>query len=116
MERVRIPFSVNTAAQTAAQVALKDHEHLKNSVALNTLERERFARTFASMGLSFLGSDANFVLVDVGQDAQVMAQRLLREGFIVRAFPHPRLRTMLRITTGTPEQDESFLEAFARVL
>jgi histidinol-phosphate/aromatic aminotransferase/cobyric acid decarboxylase-like protein len=34
----------------------------------------------------------------------------------VRAFPHPRLRTMLRITTGTPEQDESFLEAFARVL
>jgi len=116
MERVRIPFSVNTAAQTAAQVALKDHEHLENSVALNTIERERFARTFASMGLSFLGSDANFVLVDVGQDAQVVAQRLLREGFIVRAFPHPRLRTMLRITTGTPEQDESFLEAFARVL
>ncbi|MFH1464073.1 MAG: histidinol-phosphate transaminase [Pseudomonadota bacterium] len=116
MERVRIPFSVNTAAQTAARVALQDQDHLVRSIALNSQELARFAAAFTRLGLPFLPSQANFVLVDVGQEAQPVVQRLLREGFIVRAFPHPRLRTMLRVTTGTPEQDELFLEALARVL
>jgi histidinol-phosphate aminotransferase len=116
MERVRIPFSVNTAAQTAAITALTDSDHVPSTVALNSSELARFRAAFDRLGLSYLDSQANFLLADVEQDAQAVAQRLLREGIIVRAFPHPRLRTMLRVTTGTAEQGELFVQALERVL
>ena len=116
LERVRIPFNVNTAAQTAALAALGDPDHVRRTVALNTRELAHFEAGLERLGLPFLPSQANFILTDVGQDAQLVTQRLLREGIIVRAFPHPRLRTMLRITTGTPEQGELFIQALERVL
>ncbi|MCK5800887.1 MAG: aminotransferase class I/II-fold pyridoxal phosphate-dependent enzyme, partial [Deltaproteobacteria bacterium] len=116
LERVRIPFSVNTAAQTAAIAALADPDHVARAVALNTRELAHLETGLHHLGLSFLSSQANFILADIGQDAACVTQRLLREGIIVRAFPHPRLNTMLRITTGTAEQNEHFLQALARVL
>ncbi len=116
LERVRIPFSVNTAAQTAAIAALADPDHVTRAIALNTTELAHFEAGLHRLGLSSLPSQANFILADISQNAQWVAQRLLREGVIVRAFPHPRLETMLRITTGTREQNEHFLQALARVL
>ena len=89
---------------------------MRRTVALNTRELAHFEAGLERLGLPFLPSQANFILTDVGQDAQLVTQRLLREGIIVRAFPHPRLRTMLRITTGTPEQGELFIQALERVL
>jgi histidinol-phosphate aminotransferase len=116
LERVRIPFSVNTAAQTAAIAALADTAHVPRTVELNTRELLRYSEAFTRLGLSWVDSAANFVLVDVRQDAEEVAQRLLRQGIIVRAFPHPRLETMLRVTTGTAEQGARFVEALERVL
>ena len=116
MSKVRIPFCVNTPAQAAARIALRDREHVEKTVALNAAELERYYRAFDRWGLSYLRSHANFVLVDVGQDASEVAQRLLHEGVIVRSLPGERLKRMLRITTGMPEQSEMCIEALDGVL
>ena len=116
MKRVRLPFSVNVAAQTAARAALEDRAHLDRTVALNLAERSRYKVSLDHLGLRYFLTAANFVLVDVGQDSSIVAQRLLRRGIIVRPIEHPRLKQMIRITTGTDEQNTYCLRTLSEVL
>ncbi|HJO38200.1 MAG: histidinol-phosphate transaminase [Vicinamibacterales bacterium] len=100
----QLPFSTSTAALHAAEVALSDVAHTERSVVLNEKMRVRLYREFDRLGLSAVRSEANFVLVDVALEADTVFERLLRRGLIVRPVHEPRLRTCLRITTGTDEQ------------
>ncbi|MDP6371177.1 MAG: histidinol-phosphate transaminase [Vicinamibacterales bacterium] len=102
--RGQLPFSTSSAALHAAQVALGDVAHTERSVILNEKMRARLYREFDRLGLSAVRSEANFVLVDVALEADTVFERLLRRGLIVRPVHEPRLRTCLRITTGTEEQ------------
>ncbi|MGQ9780146.1 MAG: histidinol-phosphate transaminase [Bacillota bacterium] len=114
--RVKEPFNVNLLAQKAALAALNDEDHLRRSREMNAAGREQLYRGLAALGLRWLPSQANFVLVDLGREARPVYEGLLRQGVIVRPADVFGLPHCLRVTVGTPTQNERFLRALASVL
>ncbi len=116
LNRLRSPFNVNSAAQAAAAAALADTAHLARTLALNDTGRRFYADTFTEMGLDFVPSEANFVLVDVNRDSREVANALMREGVIVRPGAGLGLPRHIRVSTGTEAQNARFVDALRRVL
>ncbi len=115
MNRVRQPFNVNSLAQAAAVAALADHDFLKRSAALNKQGLQTLEAAFTRMGLPFVKSYGNFVLVRVG-DARGINEKLLRAGVIVRPVAGYGLPEWLRVSIGLPDENQRFLEALAAIL
>ncbi len=116
MERARHPFNVSSLAQAAAVAALGDPEHLERVRSLTHEGLALFEKGFRELGLDYLPSDANFVLVDVGADAAAVYERLLRLGVITRPLGAFGLAQHLRVTAGLPEENQRLLDALREVL
>ncbi|UCE30481.1 MAG: histidinol-phosphate transaminase [Burkholderiales bacterium] len=115
MNRVRQPFNVNSLAQQAALAALGDSEFLERSYRLNRDGLQLLQSAFDRMGLEYVPSYANFVMVRVG-DAAAVYERLLRAGVIVRPVGGYGLPEWLRVSVGLPSENEAFLKAFEGAL
>jgi len=115
MNRVRQPFNVSSVAQAAAIAALDDTAHLQRSYELNREGLAMLQSAFDRMGLEYVPSYGNFVLVRVG-DAAAVYEGLLRAGIIVRPVGNYGLPEWLRVSVGLPGENRAFLDAFARVL
>ena len=115
LNRVRQPFNVNAVAQAAALAALRDEAFLRRSYELNRAGLRLLEDAFAKLGLPFLPSRANFVLVKVGPAARVYDE-LLRRGVIVRPVANYGLPEWLRISVGLPEENARFLAALPEAL
>ncbi len=111
--RVRQPFSVSLLAQRAALAALDDQEHVRRSVALNRQERARLAAELTELGFVPPPSQANFLFFDCLRPGREIYQSLLQRGVIVRPLGQT---SFLRVTVGTPEQNDRFLAALREVL
>jgi histidinol-phosphate aminotransferase len=116
MNRIRQPFNVNSLAQAAALAALDDEGHVLECVRMIEAGRDLLYDEFKSMGLRYVPSRANFVLVDVGRSAATIYQKLLHEGVIVRPMTSFGMETTLRITVGTPEENRKLVKALKTVL
>jgi histidinol-phosphate aminotransferase len=112
MNRVRQPFNVNSLALAAAAAALDDMEFVAKSYAGNLQGMKQLAEGFRALKLDYIPSHGNFVTVRVGKAAEVF-KRLLRRGVIVRPVAGYGLPEHLRITIGTAEENEKFLQALA---
>jgi len=116
MNRVRQPFNVNSIALAAATAALDDMEFVARSYAENLRGRKRLEEGATALGLDYIPSHANFITLKVGKGAEVY-KRLLRRGVIVRPIGGGYgLPEHLRVTVGTPEENERFLAALAASL
>ncbi len=115
LNRVRQPFNVNSMAQAAAIAALDDAPFLQRSYEINRQGLERLQGAFRQMGLPFVPSYGNFVLVKVGNAAAVY-EKLLRAGIIVRPVAGYGLPEWLRVSVGLPEENEAFLKALPAAL
>jgi histidinol-phosphate aminotransferase len=119
LNRVRQPFNVNSLAQTAAVAALADQAFLDKSAALNATGYKTLTAAFDVLGLEYVPSHGNFVLVRVGDDDGAGARvntGLLKEGVIVRPVGNYGLPQWLRVTIGLPAENEIFVAALRRVL
>jgi histidinol-phosphate aminotransferase len=119
MNRVRQPFNVNSLAQAAAVAAINDEAFLQRSFELNRAELQRLQQGFTKLGLSFVPSYGNFVLVKVGSDdgaGMRVFNGLLKQGVIVRPVNNYGLPQWLRISIGLPAENARFLEALAIAL
>src|SRR5690606_25042080 len=116
LKRVQEPFQTNALAQMAALAALSDEEHVSESRRVNQEGKRYFYRRLEELGLKYVPTEANFILIDVGRDSRAVFQELLRHGVIVRAGAAFGLPTHLRVTIGTQEQNERFFAALAAVL
>ena len=116
LQQVRGPFNVNTLAQAAAIAALGDQNHIEKSVESNAAGRAQLQSAFEKMGLQYVPSQANFVLVDIGIDSAASFNELLRRGVIVRTGTPFGLDSWLRVTVGTPSMNERFISALREVL
>lgn len=110
LNRVRQPFNVNSMAQAAAVAALADTDFLERSRALNAEGLAVFSAAFDALGLEYVKSYGNFVLLRVG-DAAAINEKLLRAGVIVRPVGNYGLPEWLRITVGLASENEIFLAA-----
>jgi histidinol-phosphate aminotransferase len=115
MNRVRQPFNVNTVAQAAAVAALADDAFLARSYELNLRGMQQLTEAFEALGLEYVPSVGNFVLVKVGPAARVY-QELLKRGVIVRPVANYGLPEWLRITVGLPQENDVFLRALPEAL
>jgi len=115
LNRVRQPFNVNAIAQAAALAALDDIEFTEKCARENRAGLRRLEEGFRGLGLEFVPSSANFVLVKVGDGASLFAA-LQGRGMIVRPLKSYDLPEWVRVTVGTAEQNERLLRELAAIL
>lgn len=115
LNRGRLPFNVNALAMKAALAALTDHEHLLKTIETNENGRAQLLAGLHKLKLSSIPSLTNFITVDVKDGAKVY-QRLLHQGVIVRPLQAYHMPQHIRVTIGTPEQNQRFLLALESIL
>jgi histidinol-phosphate aminotransferase len=110
LNRVRLPFNVNSLAQAAARAALQDQEFVRRSRRVNDEGMRQLTQGFERLGLDSIPSRGNFIAVRVGAAAAVY-ERLLRHGVIVRPIAAYGLPQHLRVTVGLESENARFLQA-----
>ena len=112
--RMRTTFSVSALAEAAALAALDDKDHTSNTIANIRRGAEFLTSKLSEMGYRPIPTFANFIFFDAGEDAAALSKRIQAEGIIVRPLAPWGAPTAIRVTIGTPEQNELFIAALAR--
>ncbi|MGH8093486.1 MAG: histidinol-phosphate transaminase [Chthoniobacterales bacterium] len=115
LQKTREPFNTNGLAQAGAVAALADEAHQAETKRMTDEGRKYLEAECAALGLAFVPSVANFVLVQVG-DGKAVFKALLRKGVIVRALSGYNLPEWVRISIGTMEQNRQCIAALREVL
>ena len=115
LEKIRQPFNINSVAQAGALAALDDTAHVEKTRKVNSRGLKLYARTFRKLGLEFVPSAANFILVRVGEGQRVFTE-LQKLGVIVRPMGGYQLPEWIRISIGTPKENKRCLEALKAIL
>jgi histidinol-phosphate aminotransferase len=115
LNRIRQPFNVNTVAQVAALAALEEDVHARHTVAMIQDGIRTLYRAFDELGIHYVPTRANFILVEM-PDAERVYRELLRQGVIVRPTASFGVERGLRITVGTPEENARLVQALRVVL
>ncbi|MGA9780242.1 MAG: histidinol-phosphate transaminase [Limisphaerales bacterium] len=115
LEKIRQPFNINLLAQVAALAALDDVEHVRKTRANNFAGLDFFKRAFRDLKLECIPSFANFILVRVG-DGQRVFEAMQKQGVIVRPMGGYQLPEWIRISIGTPQENERCLVALKKAL
>ncbi len=115
--KVKDSYNVNRFAIAAGVAALDDAAYMRANAARIRSERERLAAGLSALGLKVLPSQANFVAAICGEPGpQTIARALEEAGILVRTFSDPSLADWVRITVGTPEQNDRLLECLENLL
>lgn len=115
LQKCRQPFNANAVAQAGALAGLMDDEHQERTRQVNREGRVFLEKSFAGMGLEYVPSHANFVLVKVGEGDRVFAE-MLKRGVIIRAQSGYKLPEWVRISVGTMPQNERCVATLKEVL
>jgi len=113
LNRLRMAFNVNSIALAGAAAALADAPHMQRCVAATHAELAPLRRSLEALGLKTIPSAANFLLVHFGAHAAQVYDQLLRQGMIVRPVTAYALPEYLRISVGTPAQNQRLLQLLA---
>jgi len=116
LNRLRQPFNVNSLAQVAARSALDDQDFLQRTRQLIWDGLAYLCQELDRLGVAYLPTHANFLLIRVDRDSQELYQRMLREGVIIRAMSSYNLPEYIRVNAGLPEENSRFLQAFKKVM
>ncbi|MEX0800116.1 MAG: histidinol-phosphate transaminase [Dehalococcoidia bacterium] len=117
VRKIKMPYNMNVAAQTAVLASLEDREALLANVDLLIEERERMAGELAAFPwLRVYPSQANFLLCQVqGRDATEVQAQLRKRGVLVRHYDSPGVRGCLRISAGRPQDTDRVMEALSEI-
>ncbi|MCV2488492.1 histidinol-phosphate transaminase [Geodermatophilus sp. YIM 151500] len=107
VRKTHVPFSVSTLAQAAAVAALGSGDEVRRRVAAVVAERDRLTAALRERGIDVPDSQANFVWLPVGEATAELAAALEARAVITRPFAGEGIR----VTVGTPEEDDAFLAA-----
>ena len=114
--RIRNPFNVNSLAQVAAIAAMDDKSFLQESQKMNWQGLDYFSKVFTEANIPFLPSQANFLLIHCGVEAQPVFEGLLRKGVIVRPVGGYGLNQWLRVSVGNMQENEAAASAILEQL
>jgi histidinol-phosphate aminotransferase len=111
------PFHSGKMALLAALASLEDPDHVETSQKTNAAGKAYLYRSFREMGIEYLPSQANYImLINLPYPVNAINQALLRRGIIIRPTASFGIPEALRITIGTPEQNQRLVKAFKMVL
>jgi histidinol-phosphate aminotransferase len=114
--KVRNSFSVSVVAQAAGLAAIRDEGHIRRTVENNAAGAAWLMPHFAELGLRAVPTSANFIYFEVDEDADSFAKRMQAEGVIVRSLVPWGIGNGIRVTIGTPEQNEAFARALKKLV
>jgi histidinol-phosphate aminotransferase len=115
LEKIRQPFNINSIAQAGALAALDDTAHMQRTRVNNAAGLRFFTDALSRMKLEFIPSAANFILVRVGEGQKVFDE-LQKQGVIVRPLGGYQLPGWIRISIGSPQENERCLAALKKIL
>jgi len=117
-EKAALPYHVDAVKQAAGRLALRFTDEMEDRVALLVAERERIAAAVARLDVDTWPSDANFLLFRPrGRPGREVWQALVERSVLVRdCSSWPRLAGCLRVTVGSPGENDAFLNALEAVL
>jgi histidinol-phosphate aminotransferase len=116
LNQVRDPFPVHRLAQVAAVAALKDQGHATKSIQLVCEGKRYLYKELDRMGLSYVPSQANFILVNFEKDSEEVFRALLKEGIIIRPGKIWGYATFARVTIGRMGDNRRFIKALKKIL
>ena len=116
LNRIRMPFNVNSLAQAAATAALGDTAFYQKTITTVHRGLDFFGDQLSKRSMRYFPTQANFFLIDVGRDARDVFEAMLRRGVIVRAMTEYGYPRYIRINVGLPEENQRFLDALDDVL
>lgn len=114
--QARSIFSVSSAAQAAALAALRDEGHIRSAVKNNSEQANVLSSALSQLGYAIPETWANFLFCDVGTDAAGFAEQLHSHGVVVQPLGMWGAPRAIRVSIGTPEQNQRFLQAFEAVV
>lgn len=115
LNRIRQPFNVNSLALVAATAAVNDTAFLEKSMQVNAVGMKALEASCDRLGLRYVPSKGNFLLVDFGRDAMPIYQEMLENGVITRPVANYGLPNCLRITIGSETEMERMVEVMEQV-
>jgi histidinol-phosphate aminotransferase len=115
MNKIRGPFNTSGIAQAAALAALDDEEHVRSSVESNRAGLTLLRAGLTRLGIKFVPSVTNFLLVIFGTETEPLVEALLQHGVIVRPMRWMGFPSAIRVTVGTHEENLKFLHALEEV-
>ncbi|HEY1936437.1 MAG TPA: histidinol-phosphate transaminase [Candidatus Angelobacter sp.] len=114
--RVRNSFSVSIVAEAAGLAAIRDEAHIRKTVENNAVGAAWLMERFSELGIRAVPTSANFIYFTVDEDANGFAKRMQAEGVIVRSLVPWGIPNALRVSIGTPEQNETFFRALKKLV
>ena len=111
--QVQDVFAISAIAQAAAIAAMDDTEHMQRALRGNDEQAARMERELTALGYEVSPTWTNFVALNVGEDAREFARRLRGKGVLVRPLSVWGAPKSIRVTLGTPEQNQLFVRALA---
>jgi histidinol-phosphate aminotransferase len=113
--KLYLPFNVGILDQAAALAVLEEKDFLREIRRVNQEGKKYFYKALDDLGLEFIPTDANFILIRVGRATEVY-ERLLKKGIIVRDMTPWRLPDHIRVTISLPENNERFIRELQIIL
>jgi histidinol-phosphate aminotransferase len=114
--RVRNSFSVSVVAEAAGLAAIRDESHIRKTVENNAVGAAWLMERFKELGVKATPTSANFIYFSVDEDANAFSKRMQAEGVIVRSLVPWGAPNAIRVSIGTPEQNETFVRALKKVV
>ena len=115
MHRIKLPFNISLVSQNAALGALEDRKFLETTLENTKTGKAFIYSTLDELGLQYTVSSTNFIFIDTGLDSDLVTEKLMRRGVIVRNAKNFGTPTHIRITVGTKRQNEKLVEALREI-
>jgi len=116
LDKIRLPFNANKLAQKAAIVALADQAHLKKTISWNNDAKERVFKKLQTLGLQPVPSKGNFLFFKTEFQSIDIAEKLLKQGVIIKPWLEDGYKHFLRVSIGNDEDNEHFITSLEKVL
>jgi histidinol-phosphate aminotransferase len=116
LRKTKEPFNVNLIGQTAALAALDDAAFVSRSIEVNEEGKAYLYRAFDELGLEYYRTEANFVCVKLGIDANTAFKRIMELGVTIRPLGSFGLHDTIRVTVGTADQNRMFVSCLTKLL
>jgi len=114
--KVRNAFSVSAVSEAAGLAAIRDEAHIRKTVENNAAGAAWLMPRLTELGLRTVPTSASFIYFELDEDADAFAKRMLAEGVIVRSLVPWGIPNGIRVTVGTPEQNQVLVQSMRKVV
>ena len=116
LQKVRMPFNVNALALTVASLAYEATEYVQDSLTTNTSGKEQIYTAFKDLNIDYVPTTGNFICFFTDTPAQGLVHALLKQGISIRDLASFGLPHAARVSIGTTDQNNTFIQALKEII